>query len=240
MKPLLRIRDLHVGYGPITAIRGVDMEIQEGQIVAIIGANGAGKSTLLRAISGLLRPSRGEIILGDEVISGKDAHEIVRKGIIHVPEGRGILSRMTVLENLKIGAYARDDREGIRRDLEDVKERFPWIRERLDQMGGTLSGGQQQMLAIARGLMARPRLLMLDEPSLGLAPVVVRQIFEIIRNLGKEGRTVLLVEQNTREALKVADIGYVMELGRVTADGSADELLASQEIIKAFLGAGKV
>lgn len=239
MEPLLRIENLHVGYGPIAAIRGVDIEINLGQIVTVIGANGAGKTTLLRGISGILRPTAGRIVLKGQVISGKEAHQIVKKRVIHVPEGRGILARMTVLENLKLGAFARDDRDEIKHDLEQMFRKFPWIEERLDQPGGTLSGGQQQMLAIARGLMARPDLLMLDEPSLGLAPLVTAQIFDIIRDLKKEGKTVLLVEQNTREALKVADIGYVMELGRIVMKDSADALLANEDVVRAYLGAGK-
>lgn len=239
MTSLLSIENLHVSYGAIAAIRGVSMEVNEQQIVAVIGANGAGKSTLLRAISGILRPTTGAVAFRGKVISRDEAHEIVKRGIIHVPEGRGILARMTVLENLRMGAFLRNDREGIKRDLEEMIERFPWMKERLDQLGGTLSGGQQQMLAIARGLMARPSVLMLDEPSLGLAPVVVAQIFEIIRDLRREGKTVLLVEQNTREALKIADIGYVMELGRVVMKDSADALLGSEDIVKAYLGAGR-
>jgi len=239
MSALLQIENLHVGYGPIAAIRGVNIEVNEGQIVTIIGANGAGKTTLLRGISGILRPTAGKITLKGEVISGKDPHQIVKKGIVHVPEGRGILSRMTVLENLRMGAFTRDDRDEINRDLDQMCQKFPWIRERLDQLGGTLSGGQQQMLAIARGLMARPELLMLDEPSLGLAPLITAQIFEIIRDLKKEGRTVLLVEQNTREALKVTDIAYVMELGRIVMKDSAEALLENEKVVRAYLGAGK-
>ncbi|MBI2954375.1 MAG: ABC transporter ATP-binding protein [Chloroflexi bacterium] len=236
MAPLLSVRDLCAGYGAIEALHGVNIEIDEGQLVAIIGANGAGKSTLLRTISGLIRPTRGTIEFEGAPLSQKEPHDIVAMGILHVAEGRGILTRMTVLENLKMGAFLRRDTGEINRDVESMFETFPWLEERRKQLGGTLSGGQQQMLAIARALMARPRLLMLDEPSLGLAPMVVQSIFKLVGDLKKRNTTILLVEQNTRGALRVSDYGYVMAMGKIVMKDSAEVLLASDKLVKAYLG----
>ena len=236
MAPLLMVRSLSAGYGAIKALHGVDLEVPEGQVVALLGPNGAGKSTLLRTISGLIRPTRGAIHFQGIPIAGKEPHELVRLGIVHVPEGRGILTRMTVTENLKMGAFLRHDVREVHRDLEAMHARFPWLGERSKQLGGTLSGGQQQMLAIARALMARPRLLMLDEPSLGLAPLVVQGIFQLIAEMRKEKTTILLVEQNTRGALRVADFGHVMAMGKIVMHGPAEVLLASDQLVKAYLG----
>src|SRR5262249_14235930 len=206
---------LHVGYGAIAALRGVSLEVNEGEVVALIGANGAGKSTLLRTISGMLTPSRGDVVFDGKSLRGMAEDKIVRLGILQVEEGRGILTRMTVLENLEMGAYGRSDKAEIRDDIEMVFGKFPLLRERRRQFGATLSGGEQQMLAIGRALMARPRLLMMDEPSLGLAPLLVQEIFRIIADFKREKRTILLVEQNARKALQCADRGYVLETGAI-------------------------
>jgi len=236
---LLRVDDIHVNYGPIRAIRGVSLEVPEGSVVAMVGANGAGKSTILRTISGLLHPIRGGIEFRGEPIHRKEPHQIVEKGIVQVPEGRGILTRMSVVDNLRMGAYLRKDGAQVGRDVEEILERFPALKRRAGQTGGTLSGGEQQMLAIARALMGRPQILMLDEPSLGLAPLIVREIFRIIRELKAQGITVLLVEQNTREALRVADYGYVLSVGRVAMHDTASNLLGSEAVVRAYLGKGK-
>jgi branched-chain amino acid transport system ATP-binding protein len=233
---MLHVNDVHVGYGAIAALRGVSLEVHEGEVVALIGANGAGKSTLLRTISGILTPSRGDIMFDGRNLRGMGEDKIVRLGILQVQEGRGILTRMTVQENLEMGAYGRSDKTAIRDDLEMVFDKFPALRQRRKQFGATLSGGEQQMLAIGRALMARPKLLMLDEPSLGLAPMLVREIFRIIRELKREKRTILLVEQNARKALQYADRGYVMETGRIVLSGSGEALLKSDEIQVAYLG----
>jgi branched-chain amino acid transport system ATP-binding protein len=233
---MLHVNDVHVGYGAIAALRGVSLEVHEGEVVALIGANGAGKSTLLRTISGILTPSRGDIMFDGGNLRGMGEDKIVRLGILQVQEGRGILTRMTVQENLEMGAYGRSDKTAIRDDLEMVFDKFPVLRQRRKQFGATLSGGEQQMLAIGRALMARPKLLMLDEPSLGLAPMLVREIFRIIRELKREKRTILLVEQNARKALQYADRGYVMETGRIVLSGSGEALLKSDEIQVAYLG----
>jgi branched-chain amino acid transport system ATP-binding protein len=233
---MLHVNDVHVGYGAIAALRGVSLEVHEGEVVALIGANGAGKSTLLRMISGILTPSRGDIMFDGRNLRGMGEDKIVRLGILQVQEGRGILTRMTVQENLEMGAYGRSDKTAIRDDLEMVFDKFPVLRQRRKQFGATLSGGEQQMLAIGRALMARPKLLMLDEPSLGLAPMLVREIFRIIRELKREKRTILLVEQNARKALQYADRGYVMETGRIVLSGSGEALLKSDEIQVAYLG----
>lgn len=235
MEPLLRIHNLHAGYGAIQVLHGVHIDVAPGQIVALLGPNGAGKSTLLRTISGLSHPTTGSIELEGVDISRKEPHQVTAMGIVHVPEGRGILTRMNVLENLKMGAYLRKDADGVNRDLEEMFESFSWLRERSKQLGGTLSGGQQQMLAIARALMGRPKLLMLDEPSLGLAPLVVQGIFELVRELKKRNTTILLVEQNTRGALRVADYGYVMANGNIVMQDSSEALLASDKLVKAYL-----
>ncbi|MCI0408649.1 MAG: ABC transporter ATP-binding protein, partial [Acidobacteria bacterium] len=212
---MLQVSAMHVGYGAIRALRGVSLEVNEGEVVALIGANGAGKSTLLRTISGVLKPSRGDVLFEGRSLRGLDEDRIVRLGILQVQEGRGILTRMTVQENLEMGAYGRSDRGGIRGDMEMVFTKFPVLRDRRRQFGATLSGGEQQMLAIGRALMARPRLLMLDEPSLGLAPMLVQEIFRTIQDFKREKRTILLVEQNARKALQCADRGYVLETGAI-------------------------
>jgi branched-chain amino acid transport system ATP-binding protein len=233
---MLRVTDLHVGYGAIRALKGVSLEVNEGEVVALIGANGAGKSTLLRTISGVLRPSAGDIAFAGRSIRGLAEDKIVRLGILQVQEGRGILTRMTVRENLEMGAYGRSDKAGIRQDMELVFEKFPVLRQRRQQFGATLSGGEQQMLAIGRALMARPKLLMLDEPSLGLAPMLVNAIFRTIMDFKREGRTILLVEQNARKALQCADRGYVLETGNIVLTGSGEALLNSEEVQAAYLG----
>jgi branched-chain amino acid transport system ATP-binding protein len=233
---MLRVTDLHVGYGAIRALKGVSLEVNEGEVVALIGANGAGKSTLLRTISGVLRPSAGDIAFAGRSIRGLAEDKIVRLGVLQVQEGRGILTRMTVRENLEMGAYGRSDKAGIRQDMELVFEKFPVLRQRRQQFGATLSGGEQQMLAIGRALMARPKLLMLDEPSLGLAPMLVNAIFRTIMDFKREGRTILLVEQNARKALQCADRGYVLETGNIVLTGSGEALLNSEEVQAAYLG----
>ena len=233
---MLHVNDLHVGYGAITALRGASLEVKEGEVVALIGANGAGKSTLLRTISGILTPTRGEVMFGGRSLRGMAEDKIVRLGILHVQEGRGILTRMTVQENLEMGAYGRSDRAEMRRDMEMVFDKFPVLRQRRTQFGATLSGGEQQMLAIGRALMARPKLLMLDEPSLGLAPLLVREIFRIIAEFKREKRTILLVEQNARKALQCADRGYVIETGTIVLTGSGEALLKSDAVQAAYLG----
>jgi branched-chain amino acid transport system ATP-binding protein len=232
---MLSIKGLCSGYGKIEVLHDLDLEIMQGQIVTLIGANGAGKTTLLKAISGLLRPNAGSIAFEGASIVRRPPHKIVGLGISHVPEGRAILRRMTVLDNLRMGAYVRSDPE-IGRDIELVLARFPVLSERRLQMAGTLSGGEQQMLAIGRALVARPRLLLLDEPSLGLAPKIVTQIFFTLRELKNEGKTILLVEQNARQALRVADRGYVLERGRIVYSGSGQELLKMPEVQRTYLG----
>jgi branched-chain amino acid transport system ATP-binding protein len=233
---MLEVQDIHVYYGAIHALKGISFYLEEGEIVALIGANGAGKSTSLNTISGLLRPQPGTIKFQDEDISQTPPAKIVRKGIIHVPEGRKIFPKLTVWENLEIGAYSRDDRNEIEKDYEKVFDLFPRLRERKSQLGGTLSGGEQQMLAIGRGLMARPKLLLLDEPSMGLAPILVEQIFEIIQDINSQGTSILLVEQNAQMALSIADRGYVLETGKVAMTDAADRLLVDPKVIKAYLG----
>lgn len=233
---MLRVTDVHVNYGAIRALQGVSLEVNEGEVVALIGANGAGKSTLLRTISGVLRPVTGDVAFEDRSIRGWAEDRIVRLGLVQVQEGRGILTRMTVQENLEMGAYCRSDRAGIRQDMAMVFDKFPVLRDRQHQFGATLSGGEQQMLAIGRALMARPRLLMLDEPSLGLAPMLVNEIFRTIRDFKHEGRTILLVEQNARKALQCADRGYVLETGNIVLTGSGEALLKSEEVQAAYLG----
>jgi branched-chain amino acid transport system ATP-binding protein len=232
----LQVRQLSTGYGPIQALDGVSLEVKEGEVVALVGPNGAGKSTLLRTISGLLRPWSGDIAFDGESLAGRSPAWIVRRGIVHVPEGRQILKRMTVTENLVMGAYARQDRRAIPADINRVLERFRPLAERRNQPAGFLSGGEQQMLALGRALMARPRVLMLDEPSLGLAPVVVTELFKLIASLKSEGMTILLVEQNARQALRTADRGYVLETGHILMEGRAPELLASRQLQESYLG----
>jgi branched-chain amino acid transport system ATP-binding protein len=233
---MLHVNDIHVGYGAITALRGASLEVKEGEVVALIGANGAGKSTLLRTISGILTPIRGDVMFEGRSLRGMAEDKIVRLGILQVQEGRGILTRMTVQENLEMGAYGRSDRAEIRHDMEMVFDKFPVLRQRRTQFGATLSGGEQQMLAIGRALMARPKLLMLDEPSLGLAPMLVREIFRIITEFKREKRTILLVEQNARKALQCADRGYVIETGTIVLTGSGEALLKSDKVQAAYLG----
>jgi branched-chain amino acid transport system ATP-binding protein len=235
---LLEVQDLDVHYRAIHALRGVSLTVERGQIVTLIGANGAGKSTTLRALSGLVPPTRGTIRLDGISLVGKKPHEIVRLGMAHAPEGRGIFPNLTVRDNLSLGAYSRRDKAGIAKDLERALERFPILKERATQLAGTLSGGEQQMLAVARALMARPRLLLLDEPSLGLAPQIVQAIFAIIREINADGVTVLLVEQNAHMALSIAHHGYVLETGRIKMSDSAAKLSASDEVRKAYLGVG--
>ncbi len=234
---LLEVRNLESFYGPIMAIRGVSLDVREGTVVAVLGANGAGKTTLLRTISGIMDPEKGEVRLAGEPIAGDDPDRIVRKGVIHVPEGREVFPLLTVGENLAMGAYTRRD-GGVDCDMETIFRYFPVLKERLRQPTGTLSGGEQQMLAIARGLMARPRIMLLDEPSLGLSPIMVRDIFAIIRRLKEErGVAMLLVEQNARLALDIADFGYVMETGQLVMEGSAERLKQSRDIQEFYLGA---
>jgi branched-chain amino acid transport system ATP-binding protein len=232
---MLAIKGLRSGYGKLEVLHDIGIDILQGQIVSLIGANGAGKTTLLKTISGLLRPTRGSIEFEDESIVRRPPHTIVELGISHVPEGRAILKRMTVIDNLRMGAYVRRD-SAIASDIDNVFERFPALSERRLQIAGTLSGGEQQMLAIGRALVARPRLLLLDEPSLGLAPKIVTRIFLTLRELKNEGKTILLVEQNARQALQVADHGYVMERGRIVIKGSGQELLDTPDVQRTYLG----
>jgi len=233
----LEIRNLNVHYGAIHALRGIDVTVQERQIATLVGGNGAGKSTTLRAISGLVKPSAGSIVFDGKPIAGKPPHELVRMGIAMAPEGRGIFANLTVEENIAIGAFARQDGPAaIRQDQERALELFPHLRERLKQRGGTLSGGEQQMLAIARALQARPRLMLLDEPSLGLAPTIVQTIFRIIREINESGTTILLVEQNAHMALHTAHFGYVLEVGKIVMADEARTLAESDEVRKAYLG----
>lgn len=233
---MLKIDHINVYYGAIHAIKEVSLEVNEGRIVTLIGANGAGKSTILRTISGLLRPKSGSVSFEGQNIGGMPAQNIVKLGISQVPEGRRVFADMTVLENLELGAYIRSDKKGIQEDLEMVFQRFPRLKERITQLSGTLSGGEQQMLAMGRALMSRPRLLLLDEPSMGLAPLLVKEIFSIIKDINATGTTVLLVEQNANMALSIAHDAYVLETGRITLSGSAKELAASEEVRKAYLG----
>ena len=231
---MLKIDDIHVYYGAIHAIKGVSFEVGEGEIVALIGANGAGKSTILKTVSGLMHPRSGSISFCGNDIAHTDAYKLLRTGLAHVPEGRRIFQQMTVQDNLEMGAFIH--KEVNKDDLERVFNYFPRLKERRKQIAGTLSGGEQQMLAMSRALMSRPKLMMLDEPSMGLAPILVEQIFEIIRNLHKQGVTILLVEQNARAALEVADRGYVLETGKIVTSGTGIELLDSPAIKKAYLG----
>ena len=233
---MLEVNDINVYYGAIHAIKGISLKVDEGEIVTLIGANGAGKSTTLRTISGLLKPKTGAInFLGND-IAGMPAHKIVREGISQVPEGRRIFAEMTVQENLELGAFTRTDKDEIQADFKMVFGRFPRLEERRLQQAGTLSGGEQQMLAMGRALMSRPKLLLLDEPSMGLAPLLIREIFNIIVDINKAGTTILLVEQNANMALSIANRAYVLETGRITISGDAKELAASEDIRKAYLG----
>lgn len=233
---MLKVNDIDVYYGNIQALKGISLEVNEGEIVTLIGANGAGKSTLLQTISGLLKPKRGSIEYLGSAIDGKAAQAIVKAGISHVPEGRRVFANMTVEENLELGAYLRNDRDGIKKDMAHVYELFPRLLERRKQQSGTLSGGEQQMLAMGRALMAKPKLIIMDEPSMGLAPLMVKNIFNIIEMVNKEGTTVLLVEQNANMALSVAHRAYVLETGKIVLAGTAKELQESDEVKAAYLG----
>ncbi len=233
---MLKVDNINVYYGAIHAIKGISLSVKEGEIVTLIGANGAGKSTTLRTVSGLLRPKSGTIEFLGQEISGKPAHDIVASGLCHVPEGRRIFANMSVMENLEMGAYLRKDKENLRADYDNVFEKFPRLAERKKQLAGTLSGGEQQMLAIGRAVMGRPKLLILDEPSMGLAPLLVKEIFYIIKEINEAGTTILLVEQNAHMALSIAHKAYVLETGRITLFGPAAELAESEEIKKAYLG----
>ena len=233
---MLKVDNIDVYYGAIHAIKGISIEVPKGEIVTLVGSNGAGKSTTLRTISGLMKPKNGTILFEDKNIVGVPAHKIVGMGLCQVPEGRHVFANMSVMENLELGAYLRNDKDGIARDLEDVFKKFPRLLERKDQISGTLSGGEQQMLAMGRALMSRPRLLLLDEPSMGLAPLLVKEIFNIIKEISESGTTVLLVEQNANMALSIADKAYVLETGRIALAGTAQELASSEAVRKAYLG----
>ncbi len=232
---LLEVRGLRVAYGAIEALHGVDLVVDEGQVVTLIGTNGAGKTTTLRTLSGLMKPVAGEVVFDGRRIDTEPAHKVVQRGVAHSPEGRKIFPLMTVEENLQLGAYARRD-DGVARDVEGVFERFPRLLERRTQKAGTLSGGEQQMLAIGRALMSRPRLLMLDEPSMGLAPIMIQLIFDTIRELKEQGTTILLVEQNAQAALELADHAYVLETGRIVLEGPGQDLLHDEAVRRAYLG----
>jgi branched-chain amino acid transport system ATP-binding protein len=233
---LLQIENLHVSYGGINAVKGINFEVGDGELVALIGANGAGKSTTLKAICGLLHPAAGRVLYQGADITGFPSHKLVRRGLALVPEGRGIFSRLTVAENLAMGAYARDDKAQIRADMERVYDLFRRLFERREQKAGTLSGGEQQMLDIGRALMSRPKLLLLDEPSMGLAPMMVERIFEVVRRIAAEGVTLLLVEQNAKLALEASDRGYVLDGGKITLSDLASDLLTDPQVRQAYLG----
>jgi len=233
---MLTIENLNVHYGGIHALRGISLSVPEGKIVTLIGANGAGKSTTLRSISGIVRPSSGQIEFEDQDLTKLEPHQIVERGVVMVPEGRRVFPDMTVIENLYLGAHIRSDHEGVMQDLGRVFELFPRLKEREKQHAGTLSGGEQQMLAVGRALMSRPKLLTMDEPSLGLAPILVEQVFDIIRRIHEEGRTILLIEQNARAALDVADYGYILESGEIVLEGPGAELAQNDDVRKAYLG----
>ena len=232
---LLKVSGIETYYGKIQALKGVSLEVEQGKIVTILGANGAGKTTTMKSIAGLLKPKTGKIEFLGKDVTGLRPDQLLKQGMSLVPEGRAILSGMSVMENLEMGAYHRKDKD-IEKDIENVMKQFPILKERKDQLGGTLSGGQQQMLAIARALLSRPKLLLLDEPSMGLAPLIVADIFRIIREIKDEGTTVLLVEQNAKQALKVADYGYVMETGKIIIEGNAKDLLNDPGVVEAYLG----
>ena len=236
---MLKVRDLVVAYGGIEALKGISLDVPDGKIVTLIGANGAGKSTLLRSVIGLVKVKSGNVEYNGDTLTGLNSQQIVSKGLTLVPEGRRVFPNLTVLENLRIGAYMRKDEDGIAADIKRIYEIFPRLEERNWQMAGTLSGGEQQMLALGRALMSRPKLMMMDEPSLGLAPLVIKEIFNIIRSINENGTTVLLVEQNANMALKVAHHAYVLETGRIMMEGSGKELLENEEIKEAYLGKKK-
>ena len=236
---LLELKNVEAAYGNIKALKGINLSVPEGRIVTLIGANGAGKSTTMKTIMGIMKPIAGDVLFKGESIAGMKTHNIVKKGVVLVPEGRQILQNMSVRENLEMGAYQRKDPEGIKEDLSKVFERFPRLFERQNQFGGTLSGGEQQMLAIGRAVMAKPEVMLLDEPSMGLAPLVVQQIFDVIKDINKMGTTVLLVEQNARKALQIADYAYVMETGRIVMEGPAQEVANNPDVMAAYLGGKK-
>ena len=236
MSALLRVEDLKVTYSGINAVKGIDLHVNQGELVALIGANGAGKSSSLKAIAGLLTPAAGVIQFADQPTNGQPAYELARLGLGLVPEGRGVFKRMTILENLQMGAFMKSDAKAIDRKLEEVFYYFPRLKERLSQLAGTLSGGEQQMVAMGRAMMAEPKLLLLDEPSMGLSPIMVDTIFDVVRNLSKNGMTILLVEQNARLALQMADRAYVMESGLITLTGLGSELLQDPRVRTAYLG----
>ena len=233
---MLVVNDLVVNYGMIKAVRQVSFEVKEGEIVTLIGANGAGKSTILRTISGLVKPASGSMVFNNSDLLKMSPQNIVKNGLIHVPEGRHVFKGMTVKENLEMGAFLRKDKENLAQEVEEVFERFPVLKERINQDAATLSGGEQQMLAMGRALMSKPKLLLLDEPSMGLAPIFIREIFNIITEINKKGTTILLIEQNAKMALSIADRGYVLETGKIVSSGAGQELLASDEVQKAYLG----
>lgn len=236
---LLELKNVEAAYGNIKALKGINLSVSEGKIVTLIGANGAGKSTTMKTIMGIMKPIAGDVLFKGESIAGMKTHNIVKKGVVLVPEGRQILQNMSVRENLEMGAYQRKDPEGIKEDLSKVFERFPRLFERQNQFGGTLSGGEQQVLAIGRAVMAKPEVMLLDEPSMGLAPLVVQQIFDVIKDINKMGTTVLLVEQNARKALQIADYAYVMEMGRIVMEGPAQEVANNPDVMAAYLGGKK-
>ena len=233
---MLEIKDLEVYYGVIQAIKGISFEVNKGEVIALIGANGAGKTTILHTITGLLSPKKGSVIYEGTDITKIPAHKIVSLGMAHVPEGRRVFADLSVYENLKMGAYTRKDKNEVEETLEKVYERFPRLKERKNQMAGTLSGGEQQMLALGRALMSKPKIILMDEPSMGLSPILVNEIFDIIQEVSKSGTTVLLVEQNAKKALSIADRAYVLETGKIVLDGKAEDLLNDDSIKKAYLG----
>lgn len=236
---LLELKNVVASYGNIKALKGISLSVEEGKIVTLIGANGAGKSTTMKTIMGVMKPNEGDILFEGQSIRGKKPYQIVSAGVVLVPEGRQILQSMTVQENLEMGAYQRKDKAGIEEDMERVFAQFPRLKERLTQYGGTLSGGEQQMLAIGRAMMARPKVMLLDEPSMGLAPLVVQQIFDVVKAINQGGTTVLLVEQNARKALQVADYAYVMETGKIVLEGPAQEVASNPSVMAAYLGGRK-
>lgn len=233
---MLKVENLHISYGFIEAVKGIDFEVNDGEIVALIGANGAGKTTTMHALSGLLKPKEGKIFLDDKEISKIPADKIVSLGLIQVPEGRHVFASQTVKENLELGSYLRKDKDGIKETLDHVYDLFPRLKERESQLAGTLSGGEQQMLAMGRALMSKPKVLLLDEPSMGLSPLLVKEIFAIIKEINKAGTTVFVVEQNAKMALEIANRAYVMETGKIVLTGTGEELISSSEVQKAYLG----
>jgi len=239
MRELLKITDLKLNYGPIAALKGVDISVPKGEIVAILGANGAGKTSLLKVVSGLLKPASGEILFDGEKIAGKPAHKVAKQGIMQSPEGRFVLVGLTVEENLRVGAYNLKNKDEIEKNFERVYKLFPRLKERAKQQSSTLSGGEQQMLAIGRALMGSPKLLILDEPSLGLAPLLIKDIFSTLSKIKEEGTTILIVEQNALATLKIADYAYVLELGKISMHGRADDLIKDERLIEAYLGGKK-